>query len=42
VASGFVRTVPQMYVARFMLGLAEAGFFQGIVLYLTYWFPRDK
>jgi MFS transporter, ACS family, tartrate transporter len=42
VASGFVRTVPQMYVARFMLGLAEAGFFPGIVLYLTYWFPRAK
>ena len=27
------------YVARFLLGVAEAGFFPGIVLYLTYWFP---
>ncbi len=29
------------YTLRFMLGLAEAGFFPGIILYLTYWFP-DK
>ena len=28
------------YVLRFVLGLAEAGFFPGIILYLTYWFPR--
>jgi ACS family tartrate transporter-like MFS transporter len=27
------------YVVRFLLGLAEAGFFPGMVLYLTYWFP---
>jgi ACS family tartrate transporter-like MFS transporter len=25
---------------RFLLGVAEAGFFPGIVLYFTYWFPR--
>ena len=24
---------------RFLLGVAEAGFFPGIILYLTYWFP---
>jgi ACS family tartrate transporter-like MFS transporter len=29
------------YVLRFVLGVAEAGFFPGIVLYLTYWFPRE-
>ena len=28
------------YVLRFMLGIAEAGFFPGIILYLTYWFTR--
>jgi ACS family tartrate transporter-like MFS transporter len=27
------------YVVRFLLGVAEAGFFPGIILYLTYWFP---
>jgi MFS family permease len=30
----------QLYAARFLLGVAEAGFFPGIVLYLTYWFRR--
>ena len=41
-ATGFVQSVPQLYGARFLLGLAEAGFFPGIVLYLTYWFPRRE
>src|SRR5713226_712411 len=36
--TGFVRSVAQLYVARFVLGVAEAGFFPGIVLFLTYWF----
>lgn len=35
----FVRTPGQFYVLRFLLGAAEAGFFPGILLYLTYWFP---
>jgi ACS family tartrate transporter-like MFS transporter len=35
----FVRTVPGFYGLRFALGLAEAGFFPGMILYLTYWFP---
>lgn len=30
-----------LYALRFLLGLAEAGFFPGIILYLTYWFPRE-
>lgn len=30
------------YIARFLLGLAEAGFFPGILLYLTYWFPSAR
>ena len=40
--TGAVHSVPQLYVARFLLGVAEAGFFPGIVLYLTYWFPQRE
>src|SRR5437867_9523661 len=29
------------YILRFLLGLAEAGFFPGMILYLTYWFPVE-
>jgi ACS family tartrate transporter-like MFS transporter len=33
----------QFYVVRFLLGLAEAGFFPGVIVYLTHWFPaRDR
>ena len=39
---GFVRTVPQLYAVRFLLGLAEAGYFPGILLYLTYWFRQRQ
>ena len=35
-----VSTAPQFYVARFLLGMAEAGFVPGIVYYLTLWFPN--
>jgi len=35
-----VRTPGQFYLARFLLGLAEAGFFPGIIVYFTHWFPR--
>jgi len=35
----FVTTPTQFYVVRFLLGVAEAGFFPGIVFYLTLWFP---
>jgi D-galactonate transporter len=38
----FIRTPTMFYVARFLLGLAEAGFFPGIILYLTYWYPAEK
>jgi ACS family tartrate transporter-like MFS transporter len=38
-----VRTPHQFYTVRFLLGLAEAGFFPGVVVYLTHWFPsRDR
>jgi ACS family tartrate transporter-like MFS transporter len=35
--SAFVQTPWQLYVLRFLLGVAEAGFFPGIIIYLTYW-----
>ncbi|OZI30634.1 MFS transporter [Bordetella genomosp. 10] len=38
-AFAFVQTPTQFYILRFLLGAAEAGFFPGIVLYLTFWFP---
>jgi ACS family tartrate transporter-like MFS transporter len=41
-ATGFVQSVAQFYVVRFLLGVAEAGFFPGIVLYLTYWFRQQE
>ena len=37
-----VRTPAELYLARFLLGVAEAGFFPGIILYLTYWFPAPR
>ena len=40
---GFVKTASQFYTARFLLGLAEGGFFPGIIVYLTHWFrPPDR
>ncbi|MGS0743809.1 MFS transporter, partial [Glaciimonas sp. GG7] len=38
----WVQTPTQFYVLRFLLGLAEAGFYPGIILYLTYWFPSNR
>ena len=40
--TGVVHSVAQLYFARFLLGVMEAGFFPGIVLYLTYWFRQGK
>lgn len=40
--TGFVHTVHQLYIMRFLLGLAEAGYFPGMALYLTYWFPQRE
>jgi MFS transporter, ACS family, tartrate transporter len=37
----FVRTPWQFYTARFFLGVAEAGFFPGVIFYLTQWFPQE-
>jgi ACS family tartrate transporter-like MFS transporter len=42
-AIAFVATPVQFYVLRFLLGVAEAGFFPGMLVYLTHWFPsRDR
>lgn len=38
----FVSSPTQFYVLRFLLGLAEAGFYPGIILYLTYWYPSHR
>lgn len=38
-AMAFVWSPTSFYVLRFLLGAAEAGFFPGVILYLTYWFP---
>lgn len=38
----FVTTPTQFYVLRFLLGVAEAGFFPAVLLYLTYWFPASR
>ena len=41
-ATALVRTPWQFYLARFLLGLAEAGFFPGLIVYFTHWFPRAE
>jgi MFS transporter, ACS family, tartrate transporter len=38
-AMAFVEGAYSFYALRFLLGVAEAGFFPGIILYLSYWFP---
>lgn len=38
----FVRTPAEFYAMRFLLGMAEAGFFPGVVYYLSQWFPRAQ
>jgi ACS family tartrate transporter-like MFS transporter len=37
----FVKTPFQFYVVRFLLGMSEAGFFPGVVYYLSQWFPAN-
>ena len=39
-ATAFVKTAFAFYVLRFLLGLAEAGLYPGMILYMTYWFPE--
>jgi len=41
--TGFIQNETQFYIVRFLLGLAEAGFFPGIIVYLSHWFRyRDR
>lgn len=40
-AMAFVSGTTSFYVLRFLLGAAEAGFFPGVLLYMTYWFPQE-
>jgi ACS family tartrate transporter-like MFS transporter len=42
VATGFTTGVESLGAVRVLLGIAEAGFFPGILLYLTYWFPERE
>ena len=41
-AFGLTDRVFSFYALRFLLGVAEAGFFPGVILYLTYWFPARR
>lgn len=41
IAMMFVKTPMQFYVLRFLLGMAEAGFFPGVIFYLMQWFPPE-
>ncbi|QOT80576.1 MFS transporter [Cupriavidus basilensis] len=38
----FVSSPTSFYVLRFLLGVAEAGFAPGVILYMTYWFPSER
>jgi len=40
--TALVRTPTEFYTMRLLLGVAEAGFFPGMILYLTYWFPSHR
>jgi ACS family tartrate transporter-like MFS transporter len=40
--TGFVHNVRELYIARFLLGVAEAGYYPGVVLYLTRWFRQRE
>ena len=41
-AMAFAQSEVHFYLLRFLLGVAEAGFFPGIILYLTYWYPAER
>lgn len=42
VFTGFAQSATHLYILRFLLGVAEAGFLPGILLYLTYWFRKKE
>jgi sugar phosphate permease len=41
-AGAFVREPVEFYIIRFLLGVFEAGFFPGVILYLTWWYPAAR
>ena len=41
-ATALVRSSGEFYVVRLLLGLAEAGFYPGVIVYFTHWFPRKE
>jgi D-galactonate transporter len=41
-ATAWVATPTQFYIVRLLLGVFEAGFFPGVILYLTYWYPSHR
>ncbi|PAQ14945.1 MFS transporter [Bacillus sp. FJAT-42315] len=42
ILTGFAQSETHLYILRFLLGVAEAGFFPGVILYLTYWFRASE
>lgn len=38
----FVQSAHQFYAVRFLLGIVESGFFPGVILYLTFWYPSRR
>ncbi|MGG1576107.1 MFS transporter [Fictibacillus sp. NRS-1165] len=42
ILTGWAESAAHLYVLRFLLGIAEAGFFPGIILYITYWFRAKE
>ncbi|WP_019119329.1 MFS transporter [Brevibacillus massiliensis] len=42
ILTGWVQNAAHLYILRFLLGLAEAGFFPGVILYITYWFRAKE
>ncbi|WP_338450637.1 MFS transporter [Niallia oryzisoli] len=42
IVTGFVQDVTQLYFLRFLLGVAEAGFYPAVILYFTLWLPKKE
>ena len=42
ILTGFSQSATHLYILRFLLGIAEAGFFPGVILYFTYWFRKQE
>ncbi|TWD94520.1 ACS family tartrate transporter-like MFS transporter [Neobacillus bataviensis] len=43
VITAFASSITHLYILRFLLGVAEAGFFPGMILYITFWFrPKER